>query len=230
MTTHQSIEHMKFLSQCWPKASHTLPLLRNADLIYYTSAASHDVPFHIFDTLGFRNVYVYQHIESSYQLGAKRAMVDAFYFGKQWFQGYDWIIRLNPDVLIRNDEWLMQQMHNTSAQAIAVYFEGVDYCKVTEGVPNCIHSDFVAFRPSLLQLPQISGEVLRELMNDDLVPAEHHMNYMLLPLLTNKSVSFIPNVVVKPLEARILGKHSPVIHEHAVLNSCPDYFNATDGE
>jgi hypothetical protein len=217
MTTHQSEEHLLFLSQCWPKASHTLRLLRNADLIYYTGTELIDIPYHIFATMGFRKVIVYRHVKSSYQLGAKRAMVDPF-FKPQWFHSYDWIIRLNPDVLIRNDTWLIAQMLNTSAQAIVVSSDGV------------MHSDFVAFRPSLYQLPHITEQQLQDQLHDKSRTAEQLVSFLLMPLKCNNTISFVPDVIIKDGGARVLGRNSPVIHSHSLLKFCPDYFDATDGE
>ena len=44
-----------------------------------------------------------------------------------WFDNYDWIIRLNPDVIIRNDTWMLDTMlHDPEASGIFI---------------NCLHDD-----------------------------------------------------------------------------------------
>ena len=38
-----------------------------------------------------------------------------------WFQNYDWIIRLNPDVIIRNDTWMLDTiLHDPSASGLFI--------------------------------------------------------------------------------------------------------------
>jgi hypothetical protein len=222
MTTHQDDKHLSFLSRCWVKASHTLRLLSNADLIYYAGGATEDIPYPLLSTMGFRSIIVYPHVNSSYQQGAKRAMVDP-YFHPHWFQSYDWIIKLNPDVLIRNDTWLIEQMLNTTAQAIAIRVQ-------SHGVNlNGFHSDFVAFRPQLYQMPHVTAEKLLDQLNDARCHAEPQMLYLLTPLMDNGTISYLPDVVIINSAARVLGLNSSVIHDHSLLQYCPDYFNATNG-
>lgn len=43
------------------------------------------------------------------QQGAIQAMVRPF--EKGWFTDYDWVLRVNPDVLIRDDTWLHEQIY-----------------------------------------------------------------------------------------------------------------------
>lgn len=61
-----------------------------------------------------------------------------------WFSGYDWIIRVNPDVIIRNDTWMLDTMRSEP--------------DVTGLLINCrnsttsykIHTDFFAIKPAAL--------------------------------------------------------------------------------
>ena len=40
--------------------------------------------------------------------------------GHGWFEGYDWVVRLNPDVLVRNDTFLLQAMGDDAVHGIFV--------------------------------------------------------------------------------------------------------------
>jgi hypothetical protein len=55
---------------------------------------------------------------------------------EKWFDEYDWVIRLNPDVLILDDKWLLEIMRNSSIDGI---FQDCTVC--------LLHTDFFAVRP-----------------------------------------------------------------------------------
>ena len=95
-----------------------LPLLRNADLILYTSG---NISTADMEPLRFRNFFVKHAKNPGYQQGAIQAVVDGFGpkgHQEKWFDGYDWVVRLNPDVLILQDEWLHETMLNSSVDGI----------------------------------------------------------------------------------------------------------------
>jgi hypothetical protein len=249
MTTHQSAEHMAFLRRCWPHATQKLRLLQHSHLLYYTSAPTdNDVPHDILSRLVFQNVTVFRYSEvplapgqrenrARKQLGAKRAMVDPIL--KHWFDDYDWIIRLNPDVLIRNETWLIENMLDPSVHAILYGFDH-------KGRPNsALHSDFYAFRPqALTSQPHITEKFLEEHLANHKMTAEEQMRVLFATLLENEAqahnrtggaatdsgrVAWLPGVKRRGSQARMLGLNSPVLHVHRLVNFCPDYFNATDG-
>jgi hypothetical protein len=251
MTTHQSDEHMEFLRRCWPRATQKLPLLQNSDLLYYTSAATDgDVPHSILSALKFRNITIFRYSEAPVppgalqrenrarkQLGAKRAMVDPIL--KHWFDDYDWIIRLNPDVLIRNDTWLIKQILDPSVHAILYGFSH-------SGVVNsAIHSDFYAFRPNVLMAQShLTEELLRVHLADNKLTAERQLRVLFDELIENDRyppnqahgmkfagrIAWIPGVERKGRKSRTLGLNSAILHEHDLVRFCPDYFDATDGK
>jgi hypothetical protein len=98
MTTHQSDEHMAFLSKCWVSDSHRLELARSSDLFFYSSAP--EIPYELLNHTGFRNVIVHRYEErdtsknltkgKEKQKGAKMAIVDPYV--NHWFDGYDWLV------------------------------------------------------------------------------------------------------------------------------------------
>jgi hypothetical protein len=251
MTTHQSSEHMAFLRQCWPYATQKLRLLQRSHLLYYTSAPTdNDVPHDILSRLVFQNVTIFRYSEvplapghrenrARKQLGAKRAMVDPIL--NHWFDDYDWIIRLNPDVLIRNDTWLVEKMLDPSVHAILYGFDH-------NGSPNsALHSDFYAFRPhALTSQPHVTAKFLEEHLANDKMTAEEQMRVLFAKLLENEAqagnltaegeaatssgrVAWLPGVVRRGSQARMLGLNCPVLHVHRLVHYCPNYFNATDG-
>jgi hypothetical protein len=60
-------------------------------------------------------------------------------FQKGWFDDYDWVIRINPDVLIRNLTWLLQQLQNPNVEGI--------FHDSTPRRGHQLHTDFFAVRP-----------------------------------------------------------------------------------
>jgi hypothetical protein len=223
MTSHLSEKHLKFLNLCWPYASGYLPLLQNSHLILYTSA---DPPPDVLDQMQFKSVTVRRYVdpasgdnetgiseEAVKQMGAKRAMVDPFLKENRWFDDYDWVIRLNPDVLIRRDAWIRQTMLNTSIDGIFV-----DYSKKRR---KAVHSDFYAFRPSAA-----NDKVLIDNFHKR-PTAETHLYSGFRDTIRRKRVAWLPGAKIRRESARVMGKESPVIHFHAYFKACPHYFNAT---
>jgi hypothetical protein len=121
MTTHLSQLHIKFLP-CWYDAIQRLEIFQYADLILYIPSSSVYDLNKVLKQLPFRHpVRVEYYNNTGYQNGAIQAMIDPYIATKNngsWFDDYDWVIRLNPDVLIRNDTWLISTMMNDSIDAI----------------------------------------------------------------------------------------------------------------
>jgi hypothetical protein len=159
------------------------------------------------------------------------------------------IVRLNPDVLIRDDRWLLEQMAKPEIHAIFLPYDmGVFY-------DGSIHSDFYAFRPRIYDDLHITGETMREWV-DSVFTAEMALYRMFGHLLSrdqlcktslrnpnpctddqrndtivdpNSTVAIIPHVQLDGSFARMLGTKSPILHVHGILQLCPNYFNVTDG-
>ena len=207
MTTHWSKQHKKYLS-CWEYATKKLKLLKNADLVLYTSERPSKEEL---AKLHFHKIKIKDFVNPGYQSGAVQAWKDAFGAvngtkGK-WFKGYDWVIRLNPDVLIFDDKWLLATMHNSSIDGI---FQNCGNCRV--------HSDFLAIRPEVVN---------HTLVDESLdINAEQHLTFSLVHLLkvTKRWVWIEGGEPVKPQGCRITGNHSPAVHNHTLSRYCPDYF------
>jgi hypothetical protein len=138
---------------------------------------------------------------------------DPFLKENRWFDGYDWVIRLNPDVLIRRDTWIRQTMMNTSVDGIFV-----DFSSKRKGR---FHSDFYAFRPSAANDEALIDNFYK------MPTAELHLYSGFSDSVRRKRVAWLPGAKIRRESARVMGKESPVIHFHAYHKACPHYFNAT---
>jgi hypothetical protein len=163
------------------------------------------------------------------QYGAKLAMLDPYL--NHWFDGYDWIIRLNPDVLIRNDTWLLEQMRLDHVQALLDLYPF--------GKKSAFHSDFYAFRPSVYSSQlHLTPERLRSRLDDSVFTAELQIMDIFGPLLNSQKdnetdaknpIAWLPGVNRYRGRGRMIGPTSPVLHVHELVKHCPDYFSAHDG-
>jgi len=100
-TTFPKKQHLQIMTDCWPRLIQKSTLLRNADVLVFlggkvspsflTEWTTTLQQLHINATLQ------YNPANPGYQKGAMKAAHALFQNG--WWKGYDWIIRLNPDVL-----------------------------------------------------------------------------------------------------------------------------------
>ena len=141
LTTHLPEEHVAFLP-CWKDAIERMDLFKYADGMIYTSTGLSEEQLKM---LPFRNTTIKRvPTNIGYQEGAVQAMIDPFLDENvSWFDDYDWVIRVNLDVLIRKDSWLIQTMLNETFDMI------VHDCDTKNKFPNnpLFHTDFIAFRP-----------------------------------------------------------------------------------
>mmetsp|Transcript_88993 Transcript_88993/g.235418 ORF Transcript_88993/g.235418 Transcript_88993/m.235418 type:complete len:182 (+) Transcript_88993:377-922(+) len=80
-----------------------------------------------------------------YQQGAMNAAHVGFSSG--WFRGYDWVIRINPDVVIYNDNLIWPLMQK--AENWGIFVGCGTHCEPHSGcAPRQTHTDFFAVRPS----------------------------------------------------------------------------------
>jgi hypothetical protein len=150
-----------------------------------------------------------------HQEGAVRAMIEGFRRG--WFDGYDWVIRVNADVLIRNDTWLLSTFRDSTVHG--VFADCWD--KVCPGERKCTErkmmADFFAFRPTAI--PKDAFEKAYEIEDN----AENHATLAFAPIVQRGNDSWLFGAGQHDMFCRVGGKTSPVIHEHdfdAVFPSC----------
>ena len=145
ITTHMSPQHVWFLKSCWPPALQNSPLLNSADVVVYLNAdeekrkESVDVLKHTFMDQDLK-----MHIRDNpgLQQGAMAALSDATKEG--WFSGYDWVIGVNLNVIIRDSSFMLDVMQNDpNATGLLIN------CRKSTRKPN-IHTDFFAIKPEVL--------------------------------------------------------------------------------
>jgi hypothetical protein len=216
MTTHLPEHHVVFLP-CWNDAIQRLDIFKNADGMIYTPIEPSKEQL---DQLPFRTTTIKKVATNiGYQEGAVQAMVDPFVDEVSWFDGYDWVIKLNPDVLVREDTWLIQTMLDSSIDVIV--HECLSHNK--HSLNPTFHSDFIAFRPNAVDRERLLQTARSH--------AEHHITNTFRHLYDQKRFAYVEGGKnVMEGACRIAGLHSPVLHVHELANFCPYYYNATNGE
>ena len=106
-----------------------------------------------------KTITIHRYSNPGYQLGAIFAMYEAM--RQRWFDDYDWVIRLNPDVFIRRPAQLLEMMNDDEVDGIFIDCrarmrarKSSLHAECAEG-KNCtrfdkIHTDFFAFRPKAM--------------------------------------------------------------------------------
>lgn len=146
ITTHMSEQHSWFLETCWPAALRNSLLLNTTDVFVYLNPEHNrrqDALDILQETFKDQNIKIHVARDTGdRQSGAMAALTEATRRG--WFQGYDWVIRVNPDVIIRNDTFLLNAMEN-DPDATGLLIN----CRGKNKRPK-IHTDFFAIKPEVL--------------------------------------------------------------------------------
>jgi len=145
MTTHLSINHISFL-ECWPSKILThSQSLASADIIVQTFG--NVTPSVKSALLAFPNKIVRLADlgeNPGKQQGAMKGIAEAFRNG--WLTSYEWVIRLNPDVVIWSDTRLMAAMKPSKTWGV------FGHChmglKPWQLAKNRINTDMFAIRPN----------------------------------------------------------------------------------
>ena len=94
------------------------------------------------NTFQHQSLTIHLRPNPGYEAGALSAMKDAM--SSQWFTGYDWLIRLNPDVILRNETFILNTMlYDVNATGILINCD-------SQKPLSIIHTDFFALKPSAL--------------------------------------------------------------------------------
>lgn len=166
LTTHFSADHIKFLQNCWHESIEKSKLLQSADVLVFLTGRPANLT--LLESIFFRNnVKVHKVPNPGYQGGAILAM--NLGFEKKLFHGYDWVIRLNPDVIIHNDTTIIARILDPSLDGIFVNCKN-DAMK--------LHTDWSAFRPSAVSFNETDVVQLGRPKN-----AENHFTYLMALIL-----------------------------------------------
>ncbi|GFH55266.1 hypothetical protein CTEN210_11742 [Chaetoceros tenuissimus] len=140
-----SPQHIWYLKSCWYPALQNSLLLRSSDVVVYLNPPENELQEAkklLQDTFKHQKLTIHERDNPGYQEGAIAALTDAAREG--WFHGYDWVIRVNPNVIIRNDAFLLNVMQNDpNATALLVN------CIRSNNRP-IVHTDFFAIQPGAL--------------------------------------------------------------------------------
>lgn len=155
VTTQMSRSHLWYLRFCWPEVLRHSLLLRSADVTVYATPPVNErrealeVLGRAFlpNSLPDCALTVYLRANEEKHVGATSAIWYAVERGL--FGGYDWVIRVNPDVIIRDDSFLVTLSHDQSARAMLI-----DCLKNLNDSRIQVHTDFFAIRPEVLDPSQ----------------------------------------------------------------------------
>mmetsp|Transcript_24523 Transcript_24523/g.64008 ORF Transcript_24523/g.64008 Transcript_24523/m.64008 type:complete len:274 (-) Transcript_24523:64-885(-) len=148
ITTAASHQHWSYF-ECLPALIKTSPMLMKADVIVYVGNHMSEDSKHkmnqLLDQWPVGNRIVHYGDNPGKQEGAKYAAHVGFSSG--WFRGYDWVIRINPDVVIYNDNLIWPLMQK--AENWGIFVGCGTHCEPHSGcAPRQTHTDFFAVRPS----------------------------------------------------------------------------------
>lgn len=233
MTTHLSQQHINALKNCWSKALNDVPMLRNSNLLIYSSCEHEGCTETILgkDSDLMKNVlsefrsvrievpsrgdileqveigapmYGMKPDEWKKMLGAELAVKHGF--AKGWFNDYDWVYRVNPDVIIRDDKFFEDAFRNDTVDGVFV-----------ECAPLWIHTDFFAFRPHAMSPDSFQ-------FNREYKCAERQAFQEFHHILDTGRFQWLKGARPERLGyCRVAGAQSPVIHNHEFVDvECPN--------
>jgi hypothetical protein len=160
---------------------------------------------------------IYVHPNPGHQEGATLAMNEGFERG--YSTGYDWVIRVNPDVLIRNDTWILSTFANEDVHG--VFADCHDKECSQRGHHKCttsiIMTDFLAFRPNRIPVDAFKEAYKRE------KNAELQATLAFAPMVQRGYDSWLLDAGPHDTFCRVGGKSSPVLHDHdfeAIYPAC----------
>ncbi len=247
ITTIFSDNHVTFFSCCWPKLMKQSKLLPNVHVMIFANNNTAIPSSHIesVETL-FRGNPSYQlkyapenelkaieeqgHKPNRFQYGANLGPKLGFQFG--WFENYDWVIRINPDVLIRNSTWLLQTMLDRNVEGIFANCNGIH---------NRIHTDFFAVRPKSLRTYHDDNDFPFSHMELEPWSApvnssrKHYYNHegtaykYFFPMVEANKHRYLEDADDSNGRCRVRGDRSSVFHGHGSCRSDPLVCDALEG-
>jgi len=185
ITTHVSDAHKTLLRTCWPDLLTKSSLLRDAEvLVLSTGDKKHNREL-VSPFVDNPKVSVVNVPNPGYQEGAHLAMTVGIERG--FFNMYDWIIRVNPDVLIVNETWILQTLHLPDVDAIFV--DCLDK-SCTDDCANStilIHTDFFAIRSVMFKSTSFNMTTFSRIGN-----AEHVATFEFRSILLSGRHRWLP--------------------------------------
>merc|ERR1711862_44586 len=202
--------HVKMFKHCWPLAMQNSHLLNSSDIAVYMTPKPEKVKESVAlikDVFKGRNLKYHISENQGWQRGAMLAVKEGSNLGL--FDGYEWVFRLNPDVIIQNDKWFLDTMKN-DANASLFYveclFEGIKPPQV-----RAMHTDFFALKPGALPKGHL-GTILHR-------NAEMSFTRQMEPLIATNQHRHVPDV--RPSRNHVChvdgNLNGSVVHYHSKL-------------
>lgn len=207
VTTHLSPQHMQALEYIWPSMVAKSHVLKNADVLFYTSDQPPELDGLLHAAFPHNhNVTVVEYSNDGKQQGAIKAITDAI--EKHWFDSYDWVIRVNPDVILRNETWIASTMLHPEAWGILVDCTDLDL----DGPEPRVHTDFFAIQPKYLNTNEKpkNPKVMKN--------AEYHATFLFKNIWSTGHAAILPDNDLNRNFCRVKGEQSSVVHDHAWLS------------
>ena len=152
ITTHMSELHSWYLKTCWPLALNHSFLLNSSDVAIYLNPKEEqrkEATDMLRDAFHNQNLTIHIHGNHGKQTGAMAALSDATKEG--YFAGYDWVIRVNPDVIIRDESFMLDVIQNDeNATGLLIDCKSEVRKKRNPKAGIVAHTDFFAIKPSVL--------------------------------------------------------------------------------
>mmetsp|Transcript_37518 Transcript_37518/g.74468 ORF Transcript_37518/g.74468 Transcript_37518/m.74468 type:complete len:347 (-) Transcript_37518:146-1186(-) len=216
ITTQFSHKDIQFLERCWPSAIKNSAILANADIFVMASGRP---PQGLLGAL-FRGMKLTVKFHSN--LGPQAKATDAVRLAMHSKQlvKYDWLIRVNPDVLILEDEWLVRTMHDRQVDGIFAD------CLYQNCSRNCtralVHTDFFAVRPRSVNFENFhamngNAETIATKVFNKIIRSGHDR---WLPD-ARRSKNLGKNNGTRGACHVSGGPHVPVLHAHSLVKQCP---------
>jgi len=146
-------QHLEMLETCWPALISRGKLLSFADFLVFLGGKATGEELSRWRSaigkLGVNATLQHDPTNPGYQAGAMRAMHVLMQNG--WWRGYDWVVRLYPDVLIYDDAYLQKFFLDPKLSAVlANCGQHIvrDPHQNKRGGLGKVHTDFFAMRPS----------------------------------------------------------------------------------
>ena len=204
--------HVRGFFNCWENAIQKFKFLRDAGLILHAPRQLLPDDLAKFQQMRNITVRVSDTKTRGKQAGAIKSFKEAFGskgFQEGWFKDYDWVIRLNPDVLFMDDSWILDTMQNSSIDGI---FERCVGC--------LINTDFFAVRPKAVDFAIVekSHGYYKGVENAEATAKQAFKN-----ILASGRYAWLEGGIKSEGQCRVRGRKSPVVHNHSLKNFCPDY-------
>jgi len=222
ITTHMSSQHKDYFKHCWPKALQNSQLLNSSDVrVYITGSEDFDI---FGDIKMLRQIFKNQNLEYNIHPnpglveGAMSALSMATKSG--WFDEYDWVFRMNPDVIIQDDKWMLDTITNDTEAAL-LYTECKPQRPPMFKNVNTIMTDFFALKPSALPRGHLGSPLF-------IRNAEAYFTRQMQCIVEEGRHRHVPNAFPLIMNAcRVNGNagDSPVVHFHDDFDMIPQVKN-----